>query len=49
MLLDTYRDADCPNPEKVPVWFKQYPLVLVDRDRIYSKNKIYIKQLSSGY
>ena len=49
MLLDTYRDADCPNPEKVPVWFRQYPLVLIDRDRIYSKNKIYIKQLSSGY
>ena len=49
MLLDTYRDADCPNPEKVPVWFRQYPLVLVDRDRIYSKNKIYIKQLRNGY
>ena len=49
MLLDTYRDADCPNPEKVPVWFRQYPLVLVDRDRIYPKNKIYIKQLSSRY
>ena len=49
MLLDTYRDADCPNPEKVPVWFRQYPLVLVDRDRIYPKNKKYIKQLSSGY
>lgn len=49
MLLDTYRDADCPNPEKVPVWFRQYPLVLVDRDRIYPKDKIYIKQLSSGY
>ena len=49
MLLDTYRDADCPNPERVPVWFRQCPLVLVDRDRIYSKDKIYIKQLSSGY
>lgn len=49
MLLDTYRDADCPNPEKVPVWFRQCPLVLVDRDRIYPKDKIYIKQLRSGY
>ncbi|MBR4177899.1 MAG: hypothetical protein IKR57_00955, partial [Bacilli bacterium] len=49
MLLDTYRDADCPNPEKVPVWFRQYPLVLIDRDRIYPKDKIYVKQLSSGY
>ena len=48
MLLDTYRDADCPNPEKVPVWFRQYPLVLVDRDCIYPKNKLYIKQLRCG-
>lgn len=48
MLLDTYRDADCENPERVPVWFRQYPLVLVDRDRIYPKNKVYIKQLRSG-
>lgn len=49
MLLDTYRDADCPNPEKLPVWFRQCPLVLVDRDRIYPKEKKYIKQLSNGY
>ncbi|MBR3211142.1 MAG: hypothetical protein IKF71_04325 [Bacilli bacterium] len=49
MLLDTYRDADCSNPEKVPVWFKKYPLVLIDRDRIYPKDKAYVKQLSNGY
>lgn len=49
MLLDTYRDADCDNPERVPVWFKICPLVLIDRDRIYPKNKCYIKQLSSRY
>ena len=49
MLLDTYRDADCSNTEKVPVWFRQYPLVLIDRDRIYPKDKAYVKQLSSGY
>lgn len=49
MLLDSYRDADCPNPEKVPVWFRQYPLVLIDRDRIYPKDKTYIKQLRNGY
>ncbi len=49
MLLDTYRDADCKNPERVPVWFRKYPLVLIDRDRIYPKDKTYIKQLSSGY
>lgn len=39
MLLDSYRDADCPNPERVPVWFRKYPIVLVDRDRIYLKIK----------
>ncbi len=44
MLLDTYRDADCENPEKVPVWFKKCPLVLVDRDRIYKKKLVYIKE-----
>lgn len=49
MLLDTYRDADCDNPEKLPVWFKHRPLVLIDRDRIYSKNKCYIKQRREGY
>lgn len=49
MLLDTYRDADCLNPEKLPAWFREYPLVLIDRDRIYPKNKMYIKQLKSGY
>ena len=49
MLLDTYRDADCTNPEKVPVWFRKYPLVLIDRDRIYPKNQRYIKQIRSGY
>ena len=49
MLLDTYRDADCSNPEKVPAWFKECPLVLIDRDRIYPKDKIYIKQQRSGY
>lgn len=49
MLLDSYQDADCQNPEKLPDWFKQYPLVLIDRDRIYPKDKIYVKQLSQGY
>lgn len=49
MLLDTYCDADCINPENLPKWFKECPIVIVDRDRIYSKDKIYVKQLSSGY
>ena len=43
MLLDTYRDADCKNPEKVPVCFRKYPLVLSDRDNIYPKDNAYIK------
>ncbi len=35
-LLDSYLEAGV----EVPDWFKEYPLVLVDRDRIYSlKNK----------
>ncbi len=49
MLLDTYRDADCRNPERVPAWFKKCPLVLVDRDRIYKKDNLYIKQLRERY
>lgn len=49
MLLDSYKDADCSDPSKLPVWFKQYPIVLIDRDRIYPKDKEYIKQLTSGY
>ena len=35
MLLDSYMDADCNNPELLPDWFKEYPVVLVDRDLVY--------------
>ncbi|MBR3117552.1 MAG: hypothetical protein IKF36_06775 [Bacilli bacterium] len=49
MLLDTYYDADCPNPASLPKWFKEYPIVIIDRDRIYPKDKVYVKQLRSGY
>ncbi len=49
MLLDSYKDADCFNPESLPEMFKRVPLVLIDRDRVYPKNKIYIKQLSEGH
>jgi len=38
-------DADCPDPRRLPVWFKQYPIVLIDRDRIYPKDKSYIKSV----
>ena len=49
MLLDSYRDADCPNPEKVPVWFRKYPIVLIDRDLVYPKDQKYVKQLGCDY
>ena len=48
-LLDSYLDADCADPESLPEWFKEMPLVLVDRDRIYRKDALFIRQLSSGY
>ena len=39
MLLDSYMDADHPNPELLPEAFKQVPLVIVDRDMIYKVKK----------
>lgn len=48
-LLDSYLDADCANPERLPNWFKEMPLVLVDRDRIYPNDALYIRQLASHY
>lgn len=35
--LDSYSDADCEEPEQLPDWFKENPLVLVDRDYVYKK------------
>lgn len=32
--LNDYHDADCENPEKLPEWFKEDPIVLVDRDTV---------------
>ncbi len=49
MLLDSYLDADSSNPELLPDWFKEYPLVLIDRDRIYKKDQECIKQLRCRY
>ena len=40
-LLDSYLEADTKNPENLPDWFKQTPLVLIDRDRVYKKNLPY--------
>ena len=45
MLLDTYKDADHPNPEILPDKFKETPLVLVDRDRVYKLENKYPKKL----
>lgn len=45
MLLDTYLDADCHNPEFLPKWFKECPIVVVDRDRIYPKDEIFVRQI----
>ena len=45
MLLDSYMDADHPNPELLPDIFKEVPLVLVDRDMIYKVKNRRPKQL----
>jgi len=47
MLLDSYKDADTNNPENLPDWFKECPLVLIDRDMIYKKDAKRIRQLPS--
>ena len=35
MLLDSYKDADCENPEELPQYFKDFPIVLIDRDLVF--------------
>ncbi len=47
MLLHTYKDADCDDPDSLPDWFKKTPIVIIDRDMIYPKDKKMVKQLSS--
>lgn len=37
--LDSYKEADCDDPEKLPSWFKKNPIVLVDRDYVFKKVK----------
>lgn len=51
MILDSYKDADIDiiNPEILPAWFKETPMVLVDRDRVYKLENKYPKQLGGGY
>lgn len=38
MLLDSYKDADCKDPESLPEEFKKKPLVLIDRDLVFKTN-----------
>ena len=33
--LSSYMDADCDNPEELPEWFKENPVVMVDRDLVF--------------
>ena len=40
MLLDSYLQADCKNPEDLPDWYKEYPCVIVDRDLVLKKEKV---------
>ena len=44
-LLDSYLEA-APNP---PDWFKEYPIVLVDRDRVYKLDNQYPHQRKNYY
>lgn len=48
-LLDSYREADYYNPEMLPDWFKEYPLVSVDRDRVYQLTNEYPKQIKESW
>lgn len=41
-LLDDYKDSGNLNP---PDWFKEYPVVLIDHDRVYKKENKKPKQL----
>lgn len=36
--LDDYHDADVEDPESLPDWFKENPVVLVDRDLVFKKD-----------
>jgi hypothetical protein len=47
-ILDSYMDADHPNPESLPDSFKKVPLVLIDRDRVYSIDNKFPKQISES-
>ena len=39
-ILDSYLDADTTDYESLPRWFKQVPLVLIDKDRVHEIGKV---------
>lgn len=45
-VLNSYKDADTDDCESLPEWFKEVPVVLVDRDRVYSTDRIEIYPFS---
>lgn len=45
-LYDSYLESKNPNP---PEWYKKYPLVLVDRDRIYRLDNTRPKQIHESW
>ena len=45
-MFDSYKDSGNLN---APVWFKMFPVVLVDRDRVYRNDNKKPKQLREGY
>lgn len=45
-MLDSYKDSGNLN---APLWFKMFPVVLVDRDRVYKLDNKRPKQLREGY
>ncbi len=42
MLLDTYLDADTDDFESLPLSFKEYPAVIIDRDLIYKLDESFM-------
>jgi len=37
-FLKSYKDANCSNPEELPEWFKERPIVMYDIDLVYKKD-----------
>lgn len=49
MLLDSYLDADAPNVELLPPFFKQYPAVYIDRDMFFKLENSYPRYRKMHY